>query len=254
MRAQQFDRQVDKTAEQGQMPSTNPAIAHPGRTYGATSIVLPPAQMAATLRRTTGGQLARTGQSLLQLQRRHGNHYVQWVVQQMLASKVGHVLDHQDLKSMKGLEGFQKDYGGTSQGTLAFVHASDSNYYMIEQETNNRVSQAARARDINYIPQGRESGYHAEIRFIDWAKPKGVLRGSSIWVSKPICADCAEMLRNEGALIKTPVDEDTRYHNWKAPKGWNREVSSSGTFRGRRSETERLMAEWPKDMDRTVQV
>jgi hypothetical protein len=170
------------------------------------------------------------------------------VVGGLLVGQAGRMLDYSDLKSMDGLARFQRAHGGDTQGTLAFVHAGDGNYYMIEQQTNNRVGAAAAERGITYIPQGRDSGHHAEVRFIDWAKGRKILKNSVIWVSKPVCGDCAVALESEGVTIKTAINVNDRYRNWKAPTGTSRPVNSTGVFKGRRTEAQVLQDETPQHM------
>src|SRR5689334_17082968 len=51
----------------------------PGAAFGTTG---DPGAQAAALTQATGGNLARAGSALLQLQRGYGNHYVQRVVEQ----------------------------------------------------------------------------------------------------------------------------------------------------------------------------
>lgn len=60
-----------------------PQPAPPASAGGVRAMLSNPANIAAaaaTLQRTAGGQLARAGAQLLQLQRRYGNHYVQRVL------------------------------------------------------------------------------------------------------------------------------------------------------------------------------
>lgn len=162
-----------------------------------------------------------------------------------LGRRGGQALDHRDLKSMAGLATFQDANNGNTQGTIAFTHASNGQYYMIEQETNNNVREAAEARGIVYVRQGRRTGYHAEVRTIDWLTESAVpLSGSNMWVSKPVCADCAQALTQRGVTVKTTISEES-YHNWLAPSGQSRAPVREGVeFRGRRTETERLADNW----------
>ena len=144
------------------------------------------------------------------------------------------------LKSMAGLARFQRDNGGDTQGTIAFIQVGP-NYYMTEQETNTHVRLAAQALGIHYKPQGRKTGYHAEVRAIDWLTESGIpLAGASVWVSKPVCGDCNDALVERGANVMTEVSED-RYRQWVPPTGQSRApVDNPQAYRGRRSEVERL--------------
>ncbi|WP_437512345.1 hypothetical protein [Sorangium sp. So ce1099] len=155
-------------------------------------------------------------------------------------------------ESQEKLEELQSRCDGSTQGTLALFKVKDD-YYAIEQETNSKVSDECKKHGIAYIYQGRKSGFHAEMRFIKHAKEKGIdIDGAQVWVSKPICKDCARVLRENNLMIQTScVDES--YRNWIDP--FTLETSTAierpvGTFRGRRSEAERLKdaaKNWFKD-------
>lgn len=159
--------------------------------------------------------------------------------------RVGQAFDHRSLKSQSGLAAFQEANGGSNQGTLLFAHGNDGQYYMIEQQTNNRVAEAAAERGIHYVKQTRESGKHAEVRFLD--ELGSIAKGADVWVSKPICGDCHDALIDAGVHIKTAWSPE-RYHDWKAPSGQSRRPKNpTEKFRGHRSEVDRLQDWGVKD-------
>jgi hypothetical protein len=155
-----------------------------------------------------------------------------------------------DLKSEEALAAFQAEHGGSTQGTLALIRTTDGQHYMIEQQTNNRIKDVAEGRGITYLPQGRLSGFHAEMRFIKDGEAQSItLEGAEIWVSKPICGDCAKTLRAKGLTIMTSTMRK-RYRNWLSPDTTARTVPRSGRgFQGRRSEVQRLQESLPKDFN-----
>lgn len=163
----------------------------------------------------------------------------------VMGKYAGRTADHSSLKSMNGLAAFQAKYGGSSEGTIAFIHAGDGNYYMVEQETNNRVRVAAEAMGIHYVRQGRKTGYHAEVRTIDWLTESGIaLNGAIIWVSKPICGDCGPALKARGVTVKTQVNPRDRYENWVPPTGESRAAVQTGVeYKGRRPEAA-ILNDW----------
>lgn len=194
---------------------------------------------------TGGVGLAAAGGALAlgYLGRRAGQHADQQQDQEQQVQHVPHVpppdvVGH--LKSMRGLAQFQSQNGGSTQGTIAFIE-SGGNYYMTEQETNFHVREAAEALGITYKGQGRRTGYHAEVRAIDWLTESGIpLNGANVWVSKPVCGDCNDALVGVGANVLTAVSQE-RYHNWVPPTGQSRAaVAPNQVFRGKRSEAERL--------------
>ena len=156
---------------------------------------------------------------------------------------------------MKTLAEFQSKKGGSSQGTVALIETADGGRYMVEQQTNNRIKEAAEGLGITYLPQGRLSGFHAEMRFVKDGKVLKVnFKDAKIWVSKPICAGCADVLTAEGFLIQTSTSPKY-YRNWVSPKNGRRTVPKSGrVFRGRRSEVERLKADQPQDRSKRRKV
>jgi hypothetical protein len=146
------------------------------------------------------------------------------------------------LKSQQALANMQFQSGGDTQGTLAMFQINN-NYYMIEQETNNRVAAAAGVLNIHYIGQRRASGYHAEMRFVAYANAQALgLMGAQVWVSKPICQKCEDVLRTKGVVIHTSCSKIS-YDNWVSPEGVNiadTVVTQPIGYRHRTTEAQRL--------------
>jgi hypothetical protein len=145
-----------------------------------------------------------------------------------------------DLHSYLGLAKFQEVHGGNSQGTLALFEGGGK-HFMTEQQTNNRVKAVARGRGIEYIDQARQTGFHAEMRFVAHALANGLqMRGMKAWVSKEVCGDCADRLAADGVALQTPRN-NLRYHDWVSPDtGQVVPRNPTGTYVGHRSEVDRL--------------
>ncbi len=156
-----------------------------------------------------------------------------------LIDRFGLAFEH--LKSEAALAKFQKTYGGNAQGTLALIEMSDGTHYMVEQQTNNLIKGAAEKLGITYLSQARLSGFHAEMRFIKFGNDQELsLDGAKIWVSKPICADCAETLDDYEVESQTSTS-DKHYRNWVSPETMKPTVPKSGrAYQGRRSEVQQL--------------
>jgi len=138
---------------------------------------------------------------------------VAWVVKRLQSSNT---TLHTDLKSEVSLKAFYGSLGGSSQGTLAFVELNGI-YYMIEQETTFKVNEEATHRAIVYLPQKRMSHFHAESRIVKALGDQGIpMAGAKIWVSKPICMRCADLLRSKGFSIQTSED-GSWYEAWVSP-------------------------------------
>ncbi|MDJ0763895.1 MAG: SpvB/TcaC N-terminal domain-containing protein [Myxococcota bacterium] len=163
----------------------------------------------------------------------------------------------EDLEDMHKLAEFQKEFGGGTQGTLALLRTTSGGYYMIEQETNTKILNAANEMGITYIKQGRRTGYHAEVRSIDWLiesanELKINTKGTQIWVSKEICLDCYNALKEYGFEVKTASNKK-QYKNWLAPQGKQRaRVKGGGKYYGRSSEVDRLRSSKFEDRYHTV--
>jgi hypothetical protein len=148
-----------------------------------------------------------------------------------------------DIQSEAALAAIQHAAGGTSQSTLALFELANGNCYAIEQETNTRVRDVMVARRVTYLPQARVSGFHAEMRFVKWCRENGVaIAGSTVWVSKPICRDCQDVLTRKGVTMRTSGSTE-RHYGWLDPdtNQTRTEVDRPvGRYRGHRSEAERL--------------
>lgn len=120
--------------------------------------------------------------------------------------------------TMQNLAAFRTQTKQSSQGTTAFISAWGQSYYMIEQETCTEAARLAEADGVNYIRQSRESFYHAEMRFLEhFMRNNWTLKGTMIWVSKPICAKCALKLKQKGVLMMTTADMADWREDWVDP-------------------------------------
>lgn len=160
--------------------------------------------------------------------------------------------DADSLCSMDALADLQDRFGETSQATLALFKAG-GRYYAVEQETNTRMMNFLRSIGVTYLPQGRLGGFHAEMRFVRWAKQNAIdLNSAEVWVSKPICPKCGDVLtRRYTVTTHVAVETGPGSDSWIDPEGSRSaeavmkaalDVVSRGNYHGRQSETQRLLA------------
>ncbi|MEA2350765.1 MAG: hypothetical protein QOG86_1706 [Thermoleophilaceae bacterium] len=119
-------------------------------------------------------------------------------------------------KSESGLADLRRHTAQNAQGTTAFFAGWGLQRYLIEQTTNTRMAELAKAAGVTYIGQDRMTHLHAhaEMRFVKYAMDNGItLAGSMVWVSKPVCMKCALRLRSKGVVIRTSVSN-------VAPEEW----------------------------------
>lgn len=165
--------------------------------------------------------------------------------------------DYLKIQDAKGrvLAEMQTLTGGSNQGTVVLAECPDGNSIMIEQQTSNAMAQVAENVGASYIKQKRKSGFHAEMRLIrylrhDLGLDPAAIRGTQVWVSKPICALCARKLREYGCVLNTQ-DDHTVYENWVDPDTMTVSTTiddANYVIRHRQTEAQRLKNEWPKDM------